>query len=209
MCRVLERACGVYLALGALAPMVDDKVHVKLLLALAEVADIGLEAAALAAELNMAVAVGIARADKYLHQLYPAVFGALAAHAVIEQGLFPRALNLHETDAGTLARCELRLNCKLRCVFKGLENCDRAAGRGVNADALAAVFALALYGEPCALGGYILFGKLRSFVLVPVDGGFVYLQPVPRSAGELVYKHFLFHRSASPFSLCCPSSQGG
>ena len=61
MCRVLERARGVYLALGALAPMVDGKVHVKLLLALAEVADIGLEAAALAAELNVAVAVGIAR----------------------------------------------------------------------------------------------------------------------------------------------------
>ena len=40
MCRVLERARGVYLALGALAPMVDGKVHVKLLLALAEVADI-------------------------------------------------------------------------------------------------------------------------------------------------------------------------
>ena len=170
--------------------VVHDEVHVDRLAALAEIADVGLKAAAVRGQVDERIGIDVAAAGEDLHELDAAALGAGAGDFAVEHGAGLRALHLHKADGRACADGQLRLDGEVFLRHERFEHGQAAAGLRLDGDFLVAVCARALDGDADGLRRAGERERLRAEVgglrFVPAERRLVDAQEVPRPRGQAV-----------------------
>ena len=191
--------------------VVHNEVHVDRLAALAEIADVGLKAAAVRGQVDERIGIDVAAAGEDLHELDAAALGAGAGDFAVEHGAGLRALHLHKADGRACADGQLRLDGEVFLRHERFEHGQAAAGLRLDGDFLAAVCARALDGDADGLRRAGERARLRAEVGASSQLSAVSLTRRKfhvREGRRLMVKVFM---CSPPFGIsrCSPSSRAG